>query len=300
MEPHLKVFSTKLLSPIGKKESLRYLHTSPELAMKKLLVAGMEKIFQISAVYRNQERSSTHHPEFAMLEWYRHGVPFTKIMDDCENLLRACLKVVAPSELFHWNGIGAQPWQAFDRLTVQDAFSRYTKINLLTTIDDPTNPTPDKLRQACENIGIATAPDDSWEDIFFRIFLEKIEARLGHPRPTFLYDYPICMAALARPKPENPRLAERFELYVCGLELANAFGELTDANLQRERFLADQRKRQALYQNTVPIDEDFLKALQQGLPASAGIALGVDRLVMLATGANHIEDVLWAPVDDQA
>src|SRR5271156_509416 len=147
------------------------------------------------------------------------------------------------------------------------------------------------LAEAARGIGMAPHDGDTWEDLFFRLFLEKIEPRLGIGAPTVLYDYPVSMAALARPKPEDPRLAERFELYVCGLELATASGELPDPAEQRRRFEAAQARQAEPY----PIDEDFLAALAH-MPASAGIALGVDRLVMLATGADRIEDVLWLPV----
>ena len=152
------------------------------------------------------------------------------------------------------------------------------------------------LAEAAAQTGVAPHSGDDWEALFFRVFLERIEPHLGIGAPTILYDYPISMAALSRPKQDDPRLAERFEVYVCGLELANAFGELTDAAEQRRRFAADQARKQALYGETYPIDEDFLAALDHGLPECAGIALGFDRLVMLATGAGHIEDVLWAPV----
>jgi lysyl-tRNA synthetase class 2 len=152
------------------------------------------------------------------------------------------------------------------------------------------------LREACRNLGIYLSESDSWEDLFFRIFLERIEPKLGIGRPTILFDYPISMAALSRPKRSDPRLAERFELYVCGLELANAFGELTDPQVQRARFEADMDKKEHLYGERYPIDADFLAALEEGLPECSGIALGVDRLVMLCTGANHIDDVLWLPV----
>jgi lysyl-tRNA synthetase class 2 len=162
-------------------------------------------------------------------------------------------------------------------------------------VDDPLNPSPNALRAECERLGISTAADDSWEDLFFRISLERIEPKLGVGRPTILYDYPISMAALSRPKPGALHLAERFELYVCGLELANAFGELTDPNLQRSRFEADMAKKERLYGERYPIDEDFLSAVAE-MPESSGIALGVDRLVMLCTGAEKIEDVLWLPV----
>lgn len=264
--------------------------------MKKLLVAGMEKIFQIAQVYRNKERSDTHHPEFSMLEWYRAGATYTELMDDCERLLRACKAAAGPDPFFTWKGEKADSRPAFERISVQDAFLRYAETDLLATIDNPSLPSPGKLRDECRRLGISTATDDTWEDLFFRIFLERIEHRLGVGVPTILYDYPISMAALSRPRADAPHLAERFELYVCGLELANAFGELTDPVVQRRRFEADMDKKEKLYGERYPIDEDFLMALEEGMPASAGIALGVDRLVMLATGATKIDDVLWVPV----
>lgn len=297
LEPHLQAFRTELVDPVGRRPSLRYLHTSPEFAMKKLLACGMERIFQVAQVYRNRERSHTHHPEFAMLEWYRTGESYTVLMDDCERLLRACKAAAGGAQEFTWKGVTAAAHQPFDRISVQEAFLRYGKTDLLATIDDPQNPAPDKLRAACVRLGIGTAPDDSWEDLFFRIFLEKIEPKLGVGVPTFLYDYPISMAALSRPKAQAPHLAERFELYVCGLELANAFGELTDAVAQRARFEADMEKKQRLYGERYPIDEDFLAALAL-MPPASGCALGFDRLVMLATGATHIDQVLWTPAPD--
>ncbi len=176
------------------------------------------------------------------------------------------------------------------------AFAESCGVDLLATAPDPLRPDAALLAAAARRIGIAPHPGDDWETLFFRIFLERIEPFLGIGAPTVLTDYPASMAALSRRKPEDPRLAERFELYVCGLELANAFGELTDPVEQRARFLADQDKKQRLYGETYPIDEDFLAALEHGLPPCAGIALGFDRLVMLATAAADIEEVLWAPV----
>lgn len=296
LEPHLQAFSTELKDPRGKRQATRYLHTSPEFAMKKLLASGLERIYQIAQVYRNRERSSTHHPEFSMLEWYRVGQPYTLLIDDCEGLLRACATAAGGDSQLTWKGVKADPFLPFERLSVQEAFQRYAETDLLGSISDPLQPSPEGLRPACEKLGISFSADDSWEDLFFRIFLEKIEHKLGNGRPTILMDYPISMAALARPKASDPRLAERFELYVCGLELANAFGELTDAKAQRARFEADMEKKQRLYGERYPIDEDFLAALEEGLPESSGIALGVDRLVMLCTGAEHIDDVLWLPV----
>ncbi|HEY3919421.1 MAG TPA: EF-P lysine aminoacylase EpmA [Stellaceae bacterium] len=285
LEPHLKAFATTLEGP-GESAAPRFLHTSPEFAMKKLLVAGMPRIFQLAHCFRNAERGATHSPEFAMLEWYRAGASYLDLVADGEALLRA-----AGARLMTWQGRVCDPHAAWERLTVAEAFSRYVGIDILATIEDL-----GALAVAAQPLGIAPHQGDSWEDLFFRIFLAAIEPKLGIGAPTVLYDYPIAMAALARAKPGNPRLCERFELYVCGLELANAFGELTDAAEQRRRFAADQAKKRALYGETYPVDEDFLAALAHGMPESAGIALGFDRLVMLAAGATHIDDVLWAPV----
>jgi lysyl-tRNA synthetase class 2 len=277
----------------------RYLHTSPEFAMKKLLAGGMangiNRIWQLAHVYRNGERGATHHPEFSMLEWYQMGASYRDLMDECERLLRAA-QHAAGVDALRWRGNRADTNLPFQRLTVAEAFFQYAGIDLLATAPDPHAPDAALLASEAARVGIASHPGDDWETLFFRIFLERIEPYLGIGAPTILYDYPISMAALSRRKPDDPRLAERFELYVCGLELANAFGELTDPAEQRRRFMADQVRKQALYGETYPIDEDFLAALDYGLPDCAGIALGFDRLVMLATGAEHIEEVLWAPV----
>jgi len=285
IEPHLKAFATVLERP-GEGAVPRFLHTSPEFAMKKLLVAGMPRIFQLTHCFRNAERGATHSPEFSMLEWYRAGAGYLDLIEECEALLRA-----AGARLMTWQGRVCDPHAPWERLTVAEAFSRHCGIDILATVEDR-----DALAAAATPLGIAPHDGDSWEDLFFRIFLAAIEPKLGIGAPTVLLDYPIEMAALARVKRGDPRLCERFELYVCGLELANAFGELTNAVEQRRRFEADQAKKQALYGETYPIDEDFLAALAHGMPEAAGIALGFDRLVMLASGATHIDDVLWAPV----
>jgi lysyl-tRNA synthetase class 2 len=295
LEPHLRAFKTMLHDPLDNRMAERYLHTSPEFAMKKLLVAGMSRIWQLARVFRDGERSATHHPEFAMLEWYRVGVTYHDLMDECEALIRVC-QDAAGAEAFVWRGHtadGRQPWQ---RLSVAEAFRQHCGIDLLATAPDPLAPDLGRLAAAACRLGIAPHPGDDWEALYFRIFLERIEPVLGLGAPTILYDYPLSMGALARRSASDPRVAERFEIYVCGLELANAFGELTDATEQRRRFVADQAKERALYAETYPIDEDFLAALDHGLPPCAGIALGFDRLVLLATGAADIEEVLWAPV----
>jgi lysyl-tRNA synthetase class 2 len=294
LEPHLMAFETTLEEP-GEQNRRRYLHTSPEFAMKKLLAAGVPRLFQLARVFRNGERSATHHPEFTMLEWYRADAGYLDLIGDCEALLHAA-GTAAGSGAFRWRGNGADPRLPCERLTVAAAFQRFCGIDILATAPNPEAPDLALLARAAEPLGVVPHPGDDWEDLFFRIFLARIEPALGQGRPTILLDYPISMAALARAKPEDSRLAERFELYVCGLELANAFGELTDATLQRRRFERDQARKQARYGIAYPIDEDFLRALAHGMPPAAGIALGFDRLVMLASGADSIEDVLWAPV----
>ena len=294
LEPHLQAFATTLHEP-GEGPHPRFLQTSPEFAMKKLLVAGVPRLFQLARCFRNAERSRTHHPEFTMLEWYRAGATYRDLMADCEALLAAALAAAGAAQ-FTWQGRSADPGARWSYLSVAEAFQRFCGIDLLATAPDPAAPSLALLADAARPLAIAPHPGDEWEDLYFRLFLERIEPHLGIGAPTILYDYPVSMAALARVKPGDARLAERFELYVCGLELANAFSELTDAAAQRRRFLADQAAKRRRYGEAYPIDEDFLAALAHGMPESAGIALGVDRLAMLAAGAATIEEVLWAPV----
>ena len=290
LEPHLQAFETRLFDPREGRRRTRYLHTSPEYAMKKLLAAGLPRIWQLAHVFRDGERSATHHPEFSMLEWYRAGASYRDLMEECEGLVAAC-QAAAGAAALSWRGASADARRPWQRLSVEEAFDQHCGIELLATAEDG-----DALAAAARRIGVAPHAGDNWEALFFRIFLERIEPNLGHGAPAILYDYPIAMAALSRRSAADPRLAERFEVYVCGLELANAFGELTDAAEQRARFLADQDRKRRLYGKAYPIDEDLLAALEWGLPDCAGIALGFDRLVMLATGAADIEEVLWAPV----
>ena len=294
METHLQPFSTELATPEGTRHQ-RYLHTSPEFAMKKLLVAGLPLVFQFAHVFRNFERGTTHSPEFIMLEWYRAGATYDVLLADCEALLRLAATSAGVTE-FRFAGRSASLAEPFERLTVAEAFARHTGIDLLATTPDPLSPSPSLLAEAARAQGIEPHAGDTWEDLFFRIMLDRIEPHLGMGRPTFLMEYPISLAALARPKPDDPRVAERFELYACGVELANAFGELTDPAAQRRRFAADMDERERIYGNRLPVDEDFLSALQYGMPESAGIALGIDRLMMLATGAQSIAEITWVPV----
>lgn len=281
-EVHLTGFSTAWEQPDGE-ERERWLHSSPEFAMKKLLAGGMPRIFQFARVFRNAEGSALHHPEFTMLEWYRAGTGYDTIMADCQALL-----VSTGVDALRWAGHACDPAAEPERLTVAEAFVRHAGVDLFATLGNA-----EALSAAS---GIAMHAGDSWEHVFFRIMFEKIESKLGMGRPTILCEYPISMAALARAKPGDPRVAERFELYVCGVELANAFGELTDPAIQRERLVADMDLKEDLYGVRWPVDDDFLAALDHGLPDCSGIALGFDRLVMLASGAPHIEEVLWLPV----
>lgn len=288
MEPHLRPFATDLDEPFGDGQRRLYLHTSPEFAMKKLLAGGVERMFQLARVFRNGERADTHHPEFTMLEWYRAGADYKAIMDDCDGLLAAVADAAGASE-WRRGDKTCDVSKPAERLSVAEAFGRHAGIDLFAASEIV------DFKNAAGRAGIACQDGDRWDDVFFRVFLEKIEPNLGIGRPTILYDYPASMAALARLKPGDARVAERFEVYVAGLELANAFSELTDAAEQRRRFAADNDLREKLYGARLPLDEDFLAAVA-AMPPSAGIALGFDRMVMLATGAARIDDVLWAPV----
>ena len=295
MEPHIMALAVDLTEPLAGGQHRLYLHTSPEFSMKKLLVAGMDRIFQIARVWRDGERSATHHPEFSMLEWYRAGEGYERLMQDCAELMRAAARAAGVREFIRGER-RCDPFAEPERLTLQQAFERYCGIDLLATAPDPWAPNRDALAAEANRIGLFVSANDTWEDVFFRIMMDRIEPHLGDGRPLILCEYPVSMAALSRPAPHDPRVAERFELYACGVELANAFGELTDAGEQARRFQADMDLKERLYGVRYPVDQDFLAALRQGLPQSSGIALGVDRLVMLAVGADSLSDVLWAPV----
>ena len=293
-EPHLAAFATELRGPRPGEAARRYLHTSPELAMKKLLVAGMPRIFQIARVFRNAEAAETHHPEFTMLEWYRAGAGYLDLIDDVRALLTAA--AAAGQGRLSWRGGVCVPTDPWERLTVADAFERHAGVDLVATLGPDGDGDLAALDAQVKRLGHGARPGDAYADLFFRVMLDRIEPQLGFGVPTVLTDYPAEMAALSRRKPEDRRLAERWELYACGLELANAFGELTDPVEQRSRFAAGEALRRSLYDRDYPVDEEFLAALEHGMPPTAGIALGVDRLVMLAVGAPRIDDVLWVPV----
>jgi lysyl-tRNA synthetase class 2 len=294
-ETHLHAFATDLLHVDGRRLQHLYLHTSPELAMKKLLAAGEPRIFSIARVFRNRERGPLHHPEFTLLEWYRAGEPYEALMADCAALLALAAEAAGVSRLA-WRGQELDPFLPPERLTVADAFSLLAGIDLMATLDAAGTPDRAALAAAAQGAGIRVAEDDTWPDIFSRVLVDRVEPRLGHGRATILHEYPIGEAALARAKPSDPRFALRFELYACGVELANAFCELTDPVEQRRRLDAEMAEKARIYGERYPLDEGFLEALAQ-MPEASGAALGLDRLVMLATGAERIDQVLWAPLE---
>lgn len=293
-ETHLHAFRTELIGTDLSRRDL-YLHTSPEFAMKKLLAAGETKIFAFAPVFRNRERGRLHAPEFTMLEWYRAGEDYETLWDDCAAILKIAREITQHSP-WSYRGETCDPTGTYQQLSLNQAFDQFARIPLRETISSGN---ADRARFAAyaEEAGIRIGEDDSWSDIFSRVLVEKIEPRLGTPRPTILCEYPAREAALARPSPRDPAVAERFELYAAGVELANGFGELTDTKEQRRRFETWMMDKARIYGERYPIDEDFLAALAT-MPPAAGCALGFDRLVMLATGAERIDQVIWTPLPD--
>jgi lysyl-tRNA synthetase class 2 len=291
-EAHLHGFATEAIGNDGVAKRM-YLHTSPEFAMKKLLAAGEERIAAFAHVWRNRERGTRHAPEFTMLEWYRVGQDYTVLMADCTAFLRLAAETAGVRQLRHGARM-CNPFLPVQRLSVAEAFQRFAGIDLLATLHGGVGDAA-ALAAALDRAGIGRAADDGWSDLFSRVLSERVEPQLGVGQITILDRYPAVEAALARKAPDDARVAERFELYACGVELANGFGELTDAVEQRRRFEAQMAEKLRVYGESYPIDADFLAALAR-MPAAAGCAMGFDRLVMLATGAPRIDDVQWVPV----
>ena len=288
-EAHLHAFATALINNDGSRV-MRYLHTSPEFACKKLLAAGEERIFSLGHVFRNRERTKTHAPEFTMLEWYRVREDYRVIIDDTLALVRLAAGVTGRGEWL-WKDAVCDVHADAVWLSVNDAFVRFAGVDLLATMSSDGLPDRDALARVSP---VAFGKGESWSDIFSRILVEKVEPHLGQGRLTVLFEYPACEAALARVCAHDARVAERFELYAAGVELANGFGELTDAVEQRRRFEADMDLKQRLYGERYPLDEDLLDALAR-MPPASGVALGLDRVIMLATGAASVEQVQWVP-----
>lgn len=282
-EVHLRVFSTLQRDAYGHEKKL-YLHTSPEFAMKKILAETHKPLYQLARVWRNGEGSLTHQCEFTMLEWYRPHASLADLMDETELLLKSLF----PQRLETHNTV-LDFTVPFERLTMQQAFKQYVGVDLLACGSDE--------KKLASQAQTELRASENWEDLFFRLLLERIEPFIGRTRPVFLTHWPVAQAAMARKDPTDPRVALRFELYAGGLELANAFEELTDPLEQRQRFQHDRAQRRDLYAHHTgweewPMDEELLSALAY-MPPASGIALGFDRLVMLASNATDIGLVQW-------
>jgi elongation factor P--(R)-beta-lysine ligase len=294
-EIHLHAPRTELVSPAGG-QATRYLRTSPEFACKKLLAAGESRIFEFARVFRDRERGDLHLPEFTMLEWYRAEAPYDAVIADTVVVIAHAAQATGIGR-FSFRGRTADPFADPELLTVAAAFERFAGIDLLATVGDREG---DRTALASAARGkVRIADDDTWSDIFSRILVEHIEPHLGQGHLTVLFEYPAPEAALARVKASDPRVAERFEVYVCGVELANGFGELTDANEQRRRFHLAMDEKARRYGERYPLDEDFLAAVAY-MPDASGVALGFDRLVMLASGATRVDQVVWTPPSGDA
>ena len=277
--------------------STRYLRTSPEFACKKLLAAGETKIFEFARVFRDRERGDLHLPEFTMLEWYRANAPYEAVMADSIVVIAHAAQATGIGR-FSFRGKTADPFAEPELLTVAAAFDRFAGIDLLATVGDDGKGDRAALAAAARE-RVRIADDDTWSDIFSKVLVEHVEPNLGQGRLTVLFEYPAPEAALARAKPSDPRVAERFEIYACGVELANGFGELTDPREQRHRFMAAMDEKARRYGERYPLDEDFLDAVA-AMPEASGVALGFDRLVMLASGAPRIDQVVWTKPSGEA
>lgn len=290
-EPYLNVFQASL--EMDAKTYPGFLLTSPEYAMKKLLVAGLPRIFQVCKSFRNDEPySSSHNPEFTILEWYRSHADYRDIMNDCEQLLLHLIKSTG-KETFSYQGREYDVKTPWPRISVAEAFERYVGVDTDGLLDRTV------LATVAAEKGYAVTSKTTWDELFYQLFLNEIEPRLAEMnQPVFVYDYPVAMAALSKRKTSDPRFAERFEWYLGGLELGNAFSELTDPDEQLRRFEDEIRMRTELGKPTYPIDQDFITALRTGMPESGGIAVGVDRLIMLLADVPTIKDTLFFPVED--
>jgi len=289
-EIHLHAPRTELIGQADERAT-RYLRTSPEFACKKLLAAGESRIFEFARVFRDRERGDLHLPEFTMLEWYRANAPYDAVMADAVVIIAHAARATGIGR-FSFRGQTADPFAEPELLTVAAAFERFAGIDLLATIVDGEGDCAALAASAQHKVRIAA--DDTWSDIFSKILVEHIEPNLGQGRLTLLFEYPAPEAALARVKASDPRVAERFEVYACGVELANGFGELTDADEQRRRFHLAMDEKARRYGERYPLDEDFLAAVAH-MPDASGVALGFDRLVMLASGAERLDQVVWTP-----
>ena len=294
-ETHLHAPRTELTRSDGGRVT-RYLRTSPEFACKKLLAAGEGRIFEFARVFRDRERGDLHLPEFTMLEWYRADAGYEAVIADTVVVIAHAAQATGIGR-FSFRGRSADPFVEPELLTVAAAFERFAGIDLLATISDGEGDRAALAAAAGPRLRISD--DDTWSDIFSKVLVEYVEPNLGEGHLTILFEYPAPEAALARTKPSDPRVAERFEIYACGVELANGFGELTDANEQRRRLVLAMDEKERRYGERYPLDDDFIAAVAK-MPQASGVALGFDRLVMLASGATRVDQVVWTPPSDSA
>jgi lysyl-tRNA synthetase class 2 len=257
---------------------------SPEFFLKKLLVAGLKNIYQITKAYRDQqEKDPLHLREFTILEWYRNNAAYTDLMADCENLIIFIQKKLAKEKLFY-QGKEIKLTPPWPRISCREAFKKYAKVNLDEFLDK-------KALKICRKKGYQVGEQNSWEELYHQVFLNEIEPHLLKLPAVILYDYPSPLAALSQIKKSDPRFAERFEFYLGGLEMGNGYSELTDPQEQEKRLQADVQTRKTKKMKVFDYDHDFVKALKEGMPKTAGIAVGIDRLVMLFTNASDIREV---------
>jgi lysyl-tRNA synthetase class 2 len=291
-EPYLEVFETEVKFAEGDNYTA-YLLTSPEYAMKKLLAAGFENIFQICKSFRNKEgRSSRHNPEFTILEYYRSHADYTALMTDMEEMLQMLAeKMSGHKESFEYQGRVMDLSKPFKRISVAEAFQTMANVDIDTLLSD-------KIIEVAKQKGYQVDDTTTWEQAYNQIFLNEIEAKLDQTKPTIIYDYPLSQAALSKRKKSDPRFAERFEIYLAGIELGNAFSELIDADEQEGRLKAELKERDQLGKTKYELDTDFIDALRSGLPDCTGIAIGVDRLVMLFANVSTIEDTMLFPINE--
>jgi lysyl-tRNA synthetase class 2 len=290
-ETHIHAFGTQLVQP-GLRDR-RFLRTSPEYACKKLMAAGERRIVEFARAFRNNERGPLHHPEFTLLEWYRAHGRYELLMDDCLAVIARAAETLGTHHV-SWRERIADPTAEPEHLTVAEAFSLHAEVDMLSTLT-PEGPDQRRFAAMAMEAGVHVSSDDTWGDVFSRVLSEKVEPYLGLGRPTVIDEYPAEMSPLAKTKDRDPRVAERFEVYLCGVELANGFGELTDPVEQRRRLAAQMAEKERIYHERYPIDDDFINAVR-AMPQASGVALGLDRLVMLITGAPDIEHVMWTPV----
>ncbi len=289
MEPYLEVFETTLIDSDAQQKRA-FLLTSPEYALKKLLVAGIPKLFSICKSFRNGEGlSRKHNPEFTIMEWYRTNASYLEIMQDCEDMFAHISKALGGTEKWEYQGKTYDLSTPWERISVSEAFQKYCGVDTDTLLDET------KLLEAGKKRGFSVDDSTTWEQIYNQFFLNDIEPHFGVDRPTIIYDFPASQASLSKKKESDPRFAERFEFYIAGIEMGNAFSELTDADEQLRRFQLERAEREQLGKTMYDIDMDYIEAIKAGLPPTGGIAVGIDRVAMFFADAPSIEDVLVFP-----